>query len=109
VRYGHGARQLMTDKKGGVTGVVVRSPEGFVEIPARAVVLGCGGFEANPEWRTRYLGPNWDLARVRGTRHNTGDGIKMALDIGSSYSYRVLGSKISATSFRMAGRFSRRK
>ncbi len=28
---------------------------------------------------------------------------------GSSYSYRVPGSKISATSFRMAGRFSRRK
>ena len=50
VRYGHGARQLMTDKKGGVTGVVVRSPEGFVEIPARAVILGCGGFEAQPSW-----------------------------------------------------------
>src|SRR5262245_36535883 len=83
VRYGHGARSLTIDKQGGVTGVVVRSAHGFSEIPARAVILGCGGFEANPEWRTRYLGPNWDLARVRGTRHNTGDGIKMALDIGA--------------------------
>src|SRR5262245_63391087 len=53
VRYGHGARQLMTDKQGGVTGVVVRSADGFSEIPAHAVILGCGGFEANPEWRTR--------------------------------------------------------
>ena len=51
---------------------------------AQAVVLACGGFEANAEWRTRYLGPGWDLAKVRGTRFNTGDGIRMALDIGAS-------------------------
>ena len=44
------------------------------------MVLACGGFEANPEWRTRYLGPGWELAKVRGTRYNTGDGIRMALD-----------------------------
>ena len=37
-----------------------------------------------PEWRTRYLGPGWDLAKVRGTRFNTGEGIRMALDIGAS-------------------------
>ncbi len=83
VRYGHGARRLLTDDQGGITGLVVRAPEGLVEIPTRAVVLACGGFEANPEMRTRYLGPNWDLARVRGTRHNTGEGIRMALDIGA--------------------------
>ena len=83
VRYSHGARRLLTDDQGGITGLVVRAPEGLVEIPTRAVVLACGGFEANPEMRTRYLGPNWDLARVRGTRHNTGEGIRMALDIGA--------------------------
>ena len=53
------------------------------EIRARAVVLACGGFEANREWRARYLGAGWDLAKVRGTRYNTGDGIRMALDIGA--------------------------
>jgi tricarballylate dehydrogenase len=47
------------------------------------VVLACGGFEANAEWRTRYLGPGWDLAKVRGTRFNTGDGIRMALEAGA--------------------------
>ena len=36
-----------------------------------------------PRWRTRYLGPGWELAKVRGTRFNTGDGISMALDIGA--------------------------
>ena len=50
---------------------------------ASAVVLASGGFEANREWRTRYLGPGWDMAKVRGTRYNTGDGIRMALDIGA--------------------------
>jgi tricarballylate dehydrogenase len=55
-------------------------PAGF---RARSVVLACGGFEANPEWRTRYLGPGWELAKVRGTRFNMGDGLKMALDIGA--------------------------
>ena len=54
-----------------------------VEIRAKAVVLACGGFEANAEMRTRYLGPGWDLAKVRGTRFNTGAGIRMALDIGA--------------------------
>ena len=52
-------------------------------VAVKAVVLAAGGFEANAEWRTRYLGPGWDLAKVRGTRFNTGDGIRMALDIGA--------------------------
>jgi tricarballylate dehydrogenase len=47
------------------------------------VVLACGGFEANAEMRARYLGPGWDLAKVRGTKFNTGDGIRMALDAGA--------------------------
>ena len=47
-------------------------------------MLACGGFESNAEWRTRYLGPGWDLAKVRGTRFNTGDGIRMALDVGAA-------------------------
>ena len=58
-------------------------PDGYEEVRARAVVLACGGFEANPEMRTRYLGPGWELCRVRGTKHNTGDGIRAALDIGA--------------------------
>lgn len=47
------------------------------------VILACGGFESNVAWRTRYLGPGWDLARVRGTRYNTGDGIRIAVDLGA--------------------------
>jgi len=54
-----------------------------VEFRAPAVILASGGFEANPEWRARYLGPGWELAKVRGTRFNMGEGLKMALDIGA--------------------------
>ena len=68
-----------------VNGVMVRRAGGKPEpIAARAVVLACGGFESNPEWRARYLGPGWEMAKVRGTRFNTGDGLRMALGIGAA-------------------------
>lgn len=83
IRYSTGASRLIQDRKRRITGLEVRGPNGYEEIPAKAVVLACGGFESNPEMRVRYLGPGWDLCRVRGTRHNTGDGIRMAIDIGA--------------------------
>ncbi|HEX5115564.1 MAG TPA: FAD-dependent tricarballylate dehydrogenase TcuA [Pseudonocardiaceae bacterium] len=83
IRYGARAVALCTGPVG-VTGVVVRTGWAEETIPADSVVLASGGFQANTEWRTRYLGPNWDLAKVRGTSYNTGDGIRMALDIGAS-------------------------
>ena len=67
-----------------VTGVRARKQGKLAEFHARSVVLACGGFEANPEMRTRYLGPGWELAKVRGTRFNVGDGLRMALDIGAA-------------------------
>lgn len=80
--YGARAVELLTDEER-VRGVVVRQGGKRVEVHAKAVVLACGGFESNAEWRTRYLGPGWDLAKVRGTRFNQGDGIRMALEIGA--------------------------
>ncbi len=82
IRYGTRAIKLLHGLNGveGVRAIVGRAQE---DIRARAVVLACGGFEANREWRTRYLGPGWDLAKVRGTRYNTGDGIAMALKLGA--------------------------
>ena len=79
------ARAVALVQQGGkLAGVETRARDGSTQvIPADAVVLASGGFQANAEWRTRYLGPGWDLAKVRGTRFNTGDGIRMALDIGA--------------------------
>ncbi|OGL22856.1 MAG: tricarballylate dehydrogenase [Candidatus Rokubacteria bacterium RIFCSPLOWO2_12_FULL_73_47] len=83
VRFEAKVTRLTVDDRGAVTGVVVRTPGGVEELAAGAIVLAAGGFEANPEMRTRYLGRNWDLARVRGTPYNTGEAIRMALDIGA--------------------------
>ncbi|MGA0394283.1 MAG: FAD-dependent tricarballylate dehydrogenase TcuA [Rhodospirillales bacterium] len=76
------ATSLLRDGKR-VIGVTADTPDGILEFHAKQTVLACGGFEANAEWRTRYLGPGWDVAKVRGSRFNMGDGLKMALDIGA--------------------------
>ncbi|HET9154878.1 MAG TPA: FAD-dependent tricarballylate dehydrogenase TcuA [Solirubrobacterales bacterium] len=83
IRYGHRALSLLHDDDG-VHGVAAASEGRTVEIEADAVVLAAGGFEANTQWRSQYLGPGWDLARVRGSRFNTGDGISMALAAGAA-------------------------
>jgi len=48
----------------------------------KAVVLTCGGFENNPEMMRNYL-TNLPRCYPKGTPYNTGDGIKMALDVGA--------------------------
>ena len=83
VRYSARATSLIADEKG-VHGVRVKSGERVYDVSSSAVILACGGFQANTEMRTRYMGPGWELAKVRGTRFNTGDGHQMALGIGAS-------------------------
>ncbi len=84
IQYDTRVVDLMFDGKN-VNGVAVRrGGERPEKILADAVILASGGFEADPEWRTRYLGPGWEIAKVRGTRFNTGDGIKMALALGAA-------------------------
>jgi tricarballylate dehydrogenase len=83
VRYETALRELLEDQAGRVIGVRVKGPDGYEELHGKAVILACGGFQANPEMRVRYFGAGWELCRVRGTRHNTGDGINAALAIGA--------------------------
>jgi tricarballylate dehydrogenase len=83
IRYDSAALELVLDAKGNVSGVKVRGPDGVEEIAGGAVVLAAGGFEANTQMRAQYLGSPWDQAKVRGTPHNQGDGLRMALDIGA--------------------------
>ena len=82
IRYNAWARDLIHSDSG-VEGVLVNINGTTSRIDARSVVLACGGFEANAAWRARHLGPGWDLAKVRGSRYNCGDGLDMAMRIGA--------------------------
>src|SRR5262245_65749112 len=54
VRFEAKAQRLLTDARGGVTGVEIRTPGGATEsIAAKAGVLASGRFEANREVGTR--------------------------------------------------------
>ncbi|HLI11844.1 MAG TPA: FAD-dependent tricarballylate dehydrogenase TcuA [Alphaproteobacteria bacterium] len=82
IAYNARAIGLLVDDEG-IKGVRVRHGGRTEALSCKAMVLAAGGFESNTEWRTRYLGPGWDLAKVRGTRFNMGDGIRMAIEAGA--------------------------
>ena len=67
-----------------IEGVSVVDPNGLYDVTAPTVILCSGGFQANPEMRARYLPPNADLMKVRGSRHNTGEVLQMALAMGAA-------------------------
>ena len=83
IAYGAKVTGLVQDGAGAVTGVRVRAGGSTEDVPAKAVILASGGFEANTEMRARYLGPGWDRVKVRGSRFNTGETLQLALDIGA--------------------------
>jgi tricarballylate dehydrogenase len=82
ILYDAWAKELV-HSDAGVNGVVVKLNGKTTRFLADSVILACGGFEANAAWRARHLGPGWDLAKVRGTKYNTGDGLEMAIEIGA--------------------------
>ena len=75
---------LVTSRNGSkeVQGVVVRRTDGVRTVKAnKAVILACGGFEANEEMKRQY----WQMKPVLAatTNSNTGDGIRMAQELGA--------------------------
>lgn len=79
------AEKILVDDHRRVIGVrTFNEAHGYQDIGAAAVVVATGGFQANQEMRCRYLGPEAAHWRIRGTRYNIGDGIRMAVDIGAA-------------------------
>lgn len=68
-------------EEGAVAGVVTADGRRW---RAPAVVLACGGFQADPDMRVEHLGAGWLAAKVRGSRHNTGDALNAALAAGAA-------------------------
>jgi tricarballylate dehydrogenase len=85
--YETAATSLVLDAGGRVTGInAVGKGAATVQFKARAVILGCGGFEGNPEMLSRYMGPRSIFLRpvCRGGHFNKGEGVRMALEIGAA-------------------------
>jgi tricarballylate dehydrogenase len=66
-----------------VEGVSVSGPDGRYDLMAKAVIACAGGFQANPEMRARYLAGNTDLMKVRGSKHDTGEVLRLLLELGA--------------------------
>jgi tricarballylate dehydrogenase len=80
-------RLLMAE--GRVRGVEVQSGDGVsTTLDADAVVLATGGFQGNPEMMRAHFGPGGETIKLisPGTRFDTGDGIRMAIDQGAKAS-----------------------
>ncbi|BBM88575.1 tricarballylate dehydrogenase [Spirochaetota bacterium] len=63
---------------------VVDGKEETLAVHGSAVILACGGFEANKNMRRTLMGPQWEHAIVRGTQYNRGDGITMVQEVGAA-------------------------
>ncbi len=83
VLYETMALHIITAEDGRVTGVQVRGPQLAPVIHCQSLILASGGFEASPDMRAAYLGPTWGTVKVRGTRFNTGEMIRAAMEIGA--------------------------
>jgi fumarate reductase flavoprotein subunit len=79
--------KLLTDKKGDVSGVVVKLDGGdYAEVSAKKLILACGGVggsnEALCKWLPKYMAPG-DYMNFGGVHTCTGDGIDMAESVGA--------------------------
>ena len=82
VRVGAPVARLIRTARNEIRGIVTVTARGERRIAARrAVILACGGFEANAQMKTRY----WEGKPVltASTRGNTGDGVQMAQAAGA--------------------------
>jgi succinate dehydrogenase/fumarate reductase flavoprotein subunit len=87
VRFATPAARLVRGAGDEVSGVMTRQEDGTeVVIRARGgVVLGCGGFAANREMGRNYL--RLPHATPWGSPANSGDGIRMAQDVGADLAH----------------------
>lgn len=77
------AKRLFAEPAGTVAGLLAEGPDGSTTIKARrGIVLACGGFEGSPRMQQEY----WQARPVLSAayRANTGDGIRMAQDLGAA-------------------------
>jgi tricarballylate dehydrogenase len=89
ILYRSAVTRLVMSKGERVVGVEIQSGDGVtMTCEADAVVLASGGFQGNPAMMRAHFGSLADTIKLisPGTRFNSGDGIRMALEQGASVS-----------------------
>jgi fumarate reductase flavoprotein subunit len=66
-----------------ICGVIGTRAGEQIELRAGATVLCTGGFSANKELVKKYIGPHADECKLRGSKQCTGDGLRMAIEVGA--------------------------
>lgn len=83
ILYSSPAKRLTVTKGDGVTGVVAASGGKDIQVRARrGVILTCGGFGYDQAMHLNYLGQSYVGL---GSPGNTGDGIRLAAEIGADF------------------------
>jgi fumarate reductase flavoprotein subunit len=83
-RYLNGvAAERLIVENGRVCAVIGKQVGSEIELRARAIILATGGFSANKELVKKYIGPHADECKLRGSKQDTGDGLRMALAAGA--------------------------
>ncbi len=83
-RYAPGVESVrLLVNRGVVTGTMARSGGKELEIRSKATLVATGGFGANKEMVARYIGRHADECKLRGSPSDTGDGLRMALEVGA--------------------------
>jgi tricarballylate dehydrogenase len=84
LRNGCVAREIAT-QSGCITGLAVTQDGATETLAADAIVLASGGFQGNGDMMREHFGAGGETMRLisPGTRHNTGEGVCMALALGA--------------------------
>lgn len=68
-----------------ISGVIVEEDEEDVSLAAKAVIIASGGYANNKEWIKKYAGFDLDVnVFTVGNVDKTGDGIRMAFEVGAA-------------------------
>jgi succinate dehydrogenase/fumarate reductase flavoprotein subunit len=85
VLHGVSGRKILTDELGNITGLSCVDSDGNVfSIATTQIVLACGGWQNDQEFKSHFLGHDAWQTGCMGTPYNTGSGIKMARELGAS-------------------------
>lgn len=85
IQFESKAERLLQDDQRRVIGVRAAVNSRFVNFKAkRAVILATGGYLANQEMTVKYMGPQATAIEDLGLPHITGDGHRMALELGAA-------------------------